>query len=158
MLIDEYDVEASWYLLPVKAYEQNPSLKDGLIFEEICQKRHDSCRFITQICDHLKLYGTMLILFLLLSLIGSPLRTMATCKLYFHLFFVENSMKKYPPLDIAFTSVLVACKAEETYIKIRQILIAAFQILNPSMSVDEVDAKVQTNTGKQGALLVCVDS
>jgi hypothetical protein len=83
---------------------------------------------------------------------------MATSKLYFHLFFAENSMNKYPPLDIAFTSVLVACKAEETYIKIRQILIAVFQILNPSMSVDEVDAKVEIKCRKQDLLIVCVDS
>lgn len=51
-------------------------------------------------------------------------------------------MKKYPPLDIALTSVLVACKAEETYKKIRQILVAAFLILNPSYQGTEVDIKV----------------
>jgi len=51
-------------------------------------------------------------------------------------------MKRFPPLDIALTCVLVACKAEETYKKIRQILSAAFVILNPQFKGSEVDVKV----------------
>lgn len=72
-----------------------------------------------------------------------PLRTIATSQLYFHLFFTRHSMKSVPPLDIALTSVLVASKAEETYKKIRQILAAAFLILNPEFKGSEVDIKVQ---------------
>lgn len=55
-------------------------------------------------------------------------------------------MKDFPPLDIALTSVLVASKAEETYKKIRQILAAAFLILNPEFKGSEVDIKVRNKT------------
>ena len=51
-------------------------------------------------------------------------------------------MRRVPPLDIALTAVLVACKAEETYKKIRQILAAAFVILHPEFRGSEIDIKV----------------
>lgn len=52
-------------------------------------------------------------------------------------------MSRYPPLDIALTSVFVGSKAEETYKKIREILAAAFLILNPDFQGAEVDIKAQ---------------
>lgn len=45
-------------------------------------------------------------------------------------------------MDIALTCLLVACKAEETYKKIRQILSAAFLTLNPQFKGDELDVKI----------------
>lgn len=74
----------------------------------------------------------------------SPLRTTATSQLYFHLFYANNSnsMKVYPPLDIALTAVFVACKAEETVRKIREILAAAFIILNPGFRGAEVEIRI----------------
>lgn len=51
-------------------------------------------------------------------------------------------MKQFPHLDIALTCVLTACKAEETYKKIKQILAAAFVILNPNFKGNDVDIKV----------------
>lgn len=44
--------------------------------------------------------------------------------------------------DIALTAILVASKAEETYKKIRQILAAAFLVLNPSFAGTDLDVKV----------------
>lgn len=51
-------------------------------------------------------------------------------------------MKRYPPMDMALTALLVASKAEETYKKIRQILTAAVTLLNPSAQVDQVDGAI----------------
>jgi len=55
-------------------------------------------------------------------------------------------MNRYPPLDIALTSVFVGSKAEETYKKIREILAAAFLILNPDYQGAEVDIKVSPSS------------
>lgn len=55
MLADEYDVEA-WYLLPMKDYEQNPSIADEMTLEQIFKARHESCKFIQRISEYLRLY------------------------------------------------------------------------------------------------------
>lgn len=45
-------------------------------------------------------------------------------------------------MDIALTAILVACKAEETYKRIRQILASAYMVLNPTFTGSEVDVKI----------------
>lgn len=134
-------VVEAWYLLPVKEYEQNPSvLADHMPMAKVLQLRRQGSRFIQDIGHHLRLYP--LWLSIKSNSFSSPLRTIATGQLYFHLFFARHSMAKYPPLDIALTAVIVASKAEETFKKIRQILTAAFLILNPQFKGTEIDVKV----------------
>lgn len=66
--------------------------------------------------------------------IYSPFRTVATAQLYFHLFFVKHTLVDdghFPPMDIALTALLVACKAEGTYCRIHHLLSAAYLTLHP---------------------------
>lgn len=82
------------------------------------EQRREACSFIYRVSRHLHF----------------PLRTCFTAQLYFHRFFARHPHKAddyVAPMDIALTCLLVAAKAEETYLRIRQILAGAFLVLNP---------------------------
>jgi hypothetical protein len=96
----------AWYLRPVSVLEKD---KD---FEK---QRRESCNFIARVARRLNF----------------PYRTIASAQLYFHLFFSLHPHTDYPPMDIALTTLLVASKAEETFQRIRQILVAAYRTLHP---------------------------
>ncbi|PJF18095.1 hypothetical protein PSACC_02093 [Paramicrosporidium saccamoebae] len=97
---------SAWYLRPVSVLEE---CKD---FE---QQRHEACDFIAKVARRLNF----------------PYRTIASAQLYFHLFFSLHPHTDYPSMDIALTTLLVASKAEETFQRIQQILVAAYRTLNP---------------------------
>ena len=54
-MLSQYDVEA-WYLRPEGDYEHNPSVLEGMPVDEVHRARHEACRFIQRIGEHLRLY------------------------------------------------------------------------------------------------------
>jgi hypothetical protein len=66
--------------------------------------------------------------------LGLPRRTVATARFYLFRFYIHktSSFKEYPPNDVAMCALLIAGKAEETFVSIKRILNAAILALSPS--------------------------
>ncbi|GAA5931572.1 Ctk2p [Sporobolomyces koalae] len=62
--------------------------------------------------------------------IGFPRRTIATAQSLYHRFHLHFPLRDFSYQDVALASILVASKLEDTLKKLRDIQIAAFQVLN----------------------------
>ena len=70
--------------------------------------------------------------------LGLPRRTVATARFYLFRFYAHrnSSFKSYPPNDVAMCALLIAGKAEETFVSIKRILNAAILVLTPPINTD----------------------
>lgn len=120
-----FEAPCQWYLQSLNNILSPPhtNLND--------EQRREACSFIYRVSRHLRF----------------PLRTCFTAQLYFHRFFARHPRKTddyVAPMDIALTCLLVAAKAEETYLRIRQILAGAFLVLNPDWQQQQQQQGGQT--------------
>lgn len=109
--------------IPKPLLQNTPSRKDGVTEEYEMDIRLASVHFIRKLGHEL----------------GFPYYTISTATIYFHYFFTFYSVKIYSYLDVAITCILVASKTEETYRKIKQILMTACKILNPHFAGFDTD-------------------
>lgn len=132
-------------MVPPKVEFVTPPLKSSsAAFSH--KHHHTGALFIRQVCHKLHF----------------PIRTITTAQQYFHLFYSSHSLNDYPtPTDIALTSVLLACKTQETYKRIKDILSAAFLVANPDFSPDrpvEVGEEVRQSVVQyEEIMLNCID-
>lgn len=90
--------------------------------------------------------------------LGFPIPTRCTALLYFQVFYSHNNTTTYPVMDIALTTILVASKAEETLVNVKDILLAAFSTLNDSFIIPSInDAHIKKVTQYELAILECID-
>src|SRR5258708_17423953 len=71
--------------------------------------------------------------------LGLPRRTVATARFYLFRFYAHrnSSFKNYPPNDVAMCALLIAGKAEETFVSIKRILNAAILVLTPPINTGD---------------------
>lgn len=95
---------------------ESPSVRDGIKQEELLERQREAAKFIMRVASFMEF----------------PCRTMSTAVHLLFAFYSVHSLRDFPvPNDIALTAIFLACKIEETFKKIKDILEAAFRVSNP---------------------------
>ncbi|KAK9761226.1 RNA polymerase II C-terminal domain kinase beta subunit, variant 3 [Basidiobolus ranarum] len=108
---------------------ENPSLRDNVPIRKEMKTRVHCCNFIVH-------SG---------KLLGFPQRTLSTAQLLYHRFYLFYSLNDFSPMTVSIACLFVACKIEETFKKLSDILAATYEVAHPGkhMSLDspEVEEK-----------------
>ncbi|ORX89089.1 cyclin-like protein [Basidiobolus meristosporus CBS 931.73] len=105
----------------------NPSSRDNVPVRKEIKTRVHCCNFITH-------SG---------KLLGFPQRTLSTAQLLYHRFYLFYSLNDFSPMTVSIACLFVACKIEETFKKLSDILAATYEAAHPGkhMNLDSPEAE-----------------
>lgn len=117
---DKYPVaiQLSW---PYFSTKQVASLSSSSRSPSLSESKETQIRF--QACRWIYLVGKSL---------RFPIRTMGSAMIIYHRFHLFNPMSEFSYIDTAATCLFVACKMEDTSKKLKDILIAGYNIKHPN--------------------------
>ncbi|KAG4305175.1 hypothetical protein PORY_001345 [Pneumocystis oryctolagi] len=108
---------------------RSPSLSES----KETQIRFQACTWIYLVGKHMKLFITYFFLTKTnTDILNSPIRTIGSAMIIYHRFHLFNPMSEFSYIDTAATCLFVACKMEDTSKKLKDILIASYNVKHPN--------------------------